>query len=67
MKHIDADLKMDPRYKPEVGRPMLGFIYNDAKGRFTDGTNVMTSAVQAIEKVEGKTIVTTRNTVYQLV
>jgi hypothetical protein len=67
MKHIDAELKMDPRYKPEVGRPMIGFVYNDARGRFSDGTTIMTTVVQAIEKTEGKTIVTTKNTVYQLV
>lgn len=41
----------------------LGYIYNDAKGRFDDGTFVRTSKVVSVDG----NILTTRNTRYLLV
>jgi hypothetical protein len=67
MKHIDAKFRMMGEDTPILGKSMIGFIYEDKKGRFADGDNVMTSVVMEISKTEEATIVTTRNTVYQLV
>ena len=46
-----------------VGRAVIGYIYNDSKGRFPDGASVMTSKVKSINE----DILQTTNTTYLLV
>lgn len=43
---------------------VVGTIYNDAKGRFEDGTIIRTSTVRNVDFVTG--ILETRNTLYNL-
>jgi hypothetical protein len=61
MTRYDAELA-DVRSTPTVGERLGGFIYNDSKNRFHDGTWVNTSTVMSIE---GDFIIT-RNTTYKL-
>lgn len=42
----------------------FGEIYDDKKGRFTDGTPVRTSRVEDIIESRGKTYIKTMNTTY---
>lgn len=49
----------------EEGR-IHGQIIADAKGRFKDGLQIVTSVVQHIERIEGLAIAVTRNSRYAL-
>lgn len=61
MKNYDAVIK-NWRWHPIYTGSITGQIYGDSKGRFVDGTTVITSTVQ--EHIED--IVYTRNTIYKL-
>jgi hypothetical protein len=49
-------------YHPIYTGSICGFIYNDTKGRFVDGTWIITSTVKKVED----DIAYTRNSIYQL-
>jgi hypothetical protein len=59
MGEWDAELREWRR----VGRAVIGYIYNDSKGRFPDGATVRTSKVKSIDG----NILRTTNTTYLLV
>lgn len=44
-----------------------GFIYNDSRGVFSNGTPVRTSTVKQIVEIDGETYIETRNTMYRLI
>ena len=44
-----------------------GFIYNDSRGIFPDGSPVRTSPVARIFEVDGVQFIETRNTIYKII
>lgn len=44
-----------------------GYIYNDSRGIFYDGSPVRTSAVKQVVEVDGELYIETRNTMYKVI
>ena len=44
-----------------------GYIYNDSRGIFPDGSPVRTSPVARIFEVDGVQFIETRNTIYKII
>lgn len=59
-----AILKVHQDHLVEVNLRVNGFIFNDPKGRFKDGTNVTTSTVQKVIEDSEPVTIETRNTIY---
>ena len=49
-----------------VGNTVLGYVYDDEKGRFLDGTYIRTSAIKREYEQDGKKYIETRNSTYEL-
>ena len=68
MKQFDAELVISSI--PVIGESNSGYIFNDTSTHgnhpFRDGTSIFITDIQDIEQVDGKTFITTRNTVYKL-
>lgn len=63
MKHT-ADIKLETQCFAVSKSGAIGYIYNDSRKKFMDGTFVQTSPVQNLDTYIQDGFIETRNTIY---
>lgn len=66
MKHT-ADIILDTQCLAVSKRGALGYIYNDSRKSFYDGSYILTSPVQNLDTYLQDGFIETRNTIYKIV